>query len=77
MRRYRFKAEENPADPVAARYRDQLIERLMAVASLTSREAPSPARLQRRAMGVAGFVMLGIVALALVLIFQRLTATGR
>ncbi len=75
VRRYRFKAEENPADPVATRYRDQLIERLMAVASLPSREAPSSA--PRRAIGVAGFVLLGIVALALVFVFQRLTAAGR
>jgi hypothetical protein len=76
VRRYRFKAEENPADPVAARYRDQLIERLMAVASLPSREAQGTARSPRRAIGVAGFVMLGVVALALILIFQRLAAAG-
>ncbi len=76
VRRYRVKSEQDPTDAVAQRYRDQLIEQLMAAAALPRRSEDPGARTRRVNLVVAGLLMLGVTALALLFIFQRLAAPG-
>lgn len=76
VRRYRIRAEQDPRDPIAARYRDELIERLMATASLPTRDGDVAARRRRWNLAAAALVMLGVAALALFLMFQPLSAPG-
>lgn len=76
VRRYRLKAEQDPNDAIAQRYRDDLIERLMAAAALPSRSEDRGERRRRWNIAVAGLVMLGIAALAFFLLTQPFTGTS-
>ncbi|MFN7135833.1 MAG: hypothetical protein ACK4N5_27445, partial [Myxococcales bacterium] len=67
VRRYRVVAEENPADALAPRFRDEAVARLMAIAGIQEKPAPpEPAKPPKLLQAL--FVVMFLVALGVALL---------